>query len=28
VKYDGDTADLDDLELKVDVLTLTFGIKF
>lgn len=28
MKYDGDTEDLNDFELKVDVLTLTFGIKF
>ena len=28
ITYDGDTTDLDDMELKVDLLSLTFGIKF
>lgn len=28
MKYDGDTEELEDIEQKVDVLTLTFGIKF
>lgn len=28
MKYNGDSEDIEDLELKVDVLTLTFGIKF
>ena len=28
MKYDGDTEDLDDTKLKVDILTLTFGVRF
>lgn len=28
IEYDGETEDLDDFELKVDILTLTFGIAF
>lgn len=28
ISYDGTTVDLGDLELKVDILTLTFGMKF